>query len=426
MQHSNTAYDRLDNLMAAYAQRLHAAAGDGHHVVSPLSAWLMLALTAPLASGSCRERLERALGCDPEAARQAAVSLLENPHPALALAFAAWHRGDAGAAFDTWRRALPPRVSAGPMPTQAEADEWARRQSLGQFNSFPTAIDSETRLLFATAIATEVPWERPFSLVPAAELGGAWASRLNRVMRRHEEGKIQAVARTESAGLVGVSRERGRVGLDVVSVIAAPDVRPASVIAAAYEVAACCARQASTARFIKVFDLPVAGHAWVVREQEFQDQTGPGRIEKSEITIPAWEAETNLEHLSAAPEPGLADISSTLLDLLPDESRGDLVEARQVARARFDTNGFSAAAFDTVKCLLAWNRGRPHRVIARTVEVRFDRPFAAVAFANAPGNSRGMRSPLQGLPAFSAWVTEPTEPSEPNHDVPLNWVRRNG
>ena len=134
-------------------------------------------------------------------------------------------------------------------------------------------------------------WESAFDLVPAAELGGPWATRVNRVMRRYQYGSVHVVAHTEAAGFVGVSRECGRSGLDVISVIAAPDVQAARVIAAAYEVAACFARLPSTVAFVNACDLPVTGHAWVVREQVLENFS-PEPIERSEVTIPAWTAQT--------------------------------------------------------------------------------------------------------------------------------------
>src|SRR5439155_26134942 len=132
---AKTVHKNYGDLVAAYGLRLHAAAGDRHHIISPLGAWLLLALTAPLASGSDRERLESVLGCDAVTARQAADELLESPHQALALAFAIWHRGDIGAGFDAWRSELPPSATTGPMPTQAEANAWACEQTRGQIES---------------------------------------------------------------------------------------------------------------------------------------------------------------------------------------------------------------------------------------------------------------------------------------------------
>jgi hypothetical protein len=401
--------------VAAYALRLHAAAGDRHHVVSPLGAWLLLALAGPLAHGADRDRLESVLGGDAESARRAAEDLLAHPDEVLALAVAAWHRGDIGGTVDAWRRALPACVATGEMPTQAEVDEWARERTKGQIQSMPAAIDDDSRLLLATAVATEVQWQSAFQLVPAAELGGPWATRVERVMRRREEGNGEIVARTAAAGLVGVSRERGGGGLDVVSVIAAPDVPAARVLAAAYEVAAHFAERGSTVDFVDASDLPVEGHAWVVRERVLENFRGPERLEWSEVTIPAWAAETRLPDLIAAPGTGFAEIGSAILARLPPDPRGDRVDAAQVARARFDTNGFSAAA---LTLFIAYGMSRPpapRRTIERTVEVRFDRPFAVVAMMNRTGPPRAAVS-RRGLPAFGAWVTEPAEPSEPNEN----------
>jgi hypothetical protein len=412
---AKAARKNYSDLVAAYALRLHAAAGDRHHVVSPLGAWLLVALTAPLASGSDREKLECVLGCDAETARRAVDELLENPHPALALAFATWHRGDIGAGLGAWRRALPPCATVGPMPTQAEANAWAREQTRGQIESMPVEINDDSRLLLATAVATEVQWESAFDLVPATELGGPWATRVSRVMRRYSEGSVHVVAHTEAAGFVGVSRERGRGGLDVVSVIAAPDVQAARVLAAAYEVAACFAGLPSTATLVNAFDLPLTGHAWAVRERVLETLSGPERIERSEVTIPAWTAETKLRDLTGAPGTGLAEIVRAILGQLPPDPRGDRADATQVARARFDTNGFSAAALTVLHIFAGARRPlAPRRTIERTVEVRFDRPFAVAAATNTDGFSRRGGVLWRGLPAFGAWVIEPIEPSEPD------------
>ena len=391
-------------LVAAYALRLHSAADDEQHVVSPLGAWLLLALAAPLTSGGNRERLETVLGCDAEVARRAADELLEVPPPALALAFASWHRGDIGPGLEAWSRALPPPATTGSIPTQTEANEWVRKQTMGQIESMPE-IEEDVRLLLATTVATKVSWLNPFHPVPAAELGGPWASRVKRVMWRCQNGQVRVIAQTEAAGLVGVSHDRGDGGLDVVSVIAVPDMPRSRVIEAAYEVAASIAGLPSTAAFVRAFDLPLKGHAWVVRERMIENAYGPERIEKAEVTIPAWSSETMLPDLIATPGTGFAEIVHAILEQLPPDARGNRARAFQAANAKFDTNGFSAAALTATAALLYGGRGTPspRRAIERTVEVRFDRPFAVVAATNGPSG---------GLPAFGAWVTEPMEPSE--------------
>jgi hypothetical protein len=67
--------------LATYAERLHAAAGPDHHVVSALSAWLLVALCAPLAENADRSEIAEALGADPMEAARFAAGLLTEPHP---------------------------------------------------------------------------------------------------------------------------------------------------------------------------------------------------------------------------------------------------------------------------------------------------------------------------------------------------------
>jgi hypothetical protein len=47
-----------------YAARFHARVGTGHHVASPLGAWLLLALCGPASHGPTRDQLTDVLGCD--------------------------------------------------------------------------------------------------------------------------------------------------------------------------------------------------------------------------------------------------------------------------------------------------------------------------------------------------------------------------
>jgi hypothetical protein len=52
-------------------------------------------------------------------------------------------------------------------------------------------------------------------------------------------------------------------------------------------------------------------------------------------------------------------------------------------------------------------------VLRRTLHLRFDRPYAAVAVAVRPPSETdaGIDETWYGLPVFSAWVAEPTESS---------------
>ena len=235
----------LQECLARYARRLHAAgdAGAKHHVVSPLGAWLLLALVGPAASGADRETLTDVLGCDVDTAARIAAALLEHPHPLVASAAGVWTRPGVrlGPVFDDWRASLPGRVATGDLRDQAQLDAWAREHTLGLIGRFPINVDDPSvYLVLATALATRVSWETPFDLAPAAELGpdSAWARELGRVLKTpHGRGHEQFIAVTPEAGDVAVHLAQARGGLLVASVAAAEGVAYGDVLAAAQRIA---------------------------------------------------------------------------------------------------------------------------------------------------------------------------------------------
>jgi hypothetical protein len=101
--------------LAAYAGRLHAAAGPGQHVVSPLGAWLLIALCA----GPDEDRLAPVLGMDGSGAATVVGALLADPHPVVAAALGAW---SSPPDLDDWSAGLPAGVATGPIPAQADLD----------------------------------------------------------------------------------------------------------------------------------------------------------------------------------------------------------------------------------------------------------------------------------------------------------------
>ena len=79
----------LIGAVTRYADRVHRALGSGHHVASPLGAWLLLTLVARAARGADRARLEAVLGLDADTAAGYATGMLGRPHPAVRQAAAA-------------------------------------------------------------------------------------------------------------------------------------------------------------------------------------------------------------------------------------------------------------------------------------------------------------------------------------------------
>ena len=384
--------------LARYARRFHAVAGPRHHVASPLSAWLLLALCAPAGRGKFSEILNATLGCDPADAADLAAALLASPDPLVPAAAAVWHHeGPLPRPVARWLAGLPPQVRTGPLASQSDLDEWARRHTFGLIERFPPQ-DPSIFLLAATVLATRVSWERPFELAPATALGQSspWSGRLNRVLRTPDgPGHEQFVAATAAAGDVAVHTARARGGLLVTSVAAAPGVPAGAVLAVAYDLAAkgALGGAAGTVTRRSLFDLPLGqGPLWEVSEQPTMIKGTADREERCTAVLPAWSARS--EYVMSDPELGFAAAAQAL-------SPGDPWQAKQAAMARYGRVGFEAAAVSAVGVALAMMV--PHRGVVRAAELRFGHPYAVVAV------TADSRSPWYGLPVFSAWVARPED-----------------
>jgi Serpin (serine protease inhibitor) len=390
--------------IAAYTTRFHAAVGTHHHVGSPLGAWLLLSLVAPAATGAERAAIEAALGCPIETARALATRLLDSPYRALRVGLALWHSPEVETPrFDAWRQGLPSTAECGPIPTPDEANAWVRAATDGQIHAFPVPITQLTRVLLTSALATRIKWSQPFEIASAQRLGASpWARTLRTVLYERCPG---AIAHTEAAGLVGTQRAHSDDGLLVVSAIAEESVAPAAALAAAYEVAARECGVPSPAAFPSLFDLPSRGHAWEITESTYEAFAPDERQESAEVLLPSWRVDDHKVDLMSNPAFGFVPAAQALLAMLPPTTDGYDTRALQVARAQFDRYGFEAAAVSSLGAVETCTPSRESRFAGRrrVATVRFGRPFAVVAVAQAPGGL------WQGVPVFSAWITTPTD-----------------
>jgi hypothetical protein len=400
--------------VARYARRFHQVAGTGHHVASPLGAWLLLALAGPACAGDDLRQLEEVLGADAGAAAGFAAELLAHPHPLVHAAAAVWGGNwpAANTRIAAWRAGLPPQVDTGPVPGQAELDGWARRHTLGLLDRFPAGNGEKLIWLLATAVAARVSWQRPFDLAPASALGPAsrWATTLTRVLCTPEglpDGRVPGhdhfIASTDAAGEVAVHAASARDGLVVASVAAAPMVPAADVLSAAYDLATALAAGDLLARR-SLFDLPAGeGPAWTITEEQVFTSALGGREEQYTAILPAWSAYST--HQLTDPRLGFATVRHALDPIDP-------WEAKQAAMARYTRIGFEAGAVTSLALTLGAIARRPG--IRRTAQLRFGHPYAVVAVTagNAQPRDRDHlvpRSPWHGLPVFSAWVTDPQD-----------------
>lgn len=360
--------DPTPRLVTAYGDRVRAAlGGEEQPIVSYAGLWLLLAALAPVASGEDADRLAEVLGVPGEEAAARAGKLLAEPHPTVAAALGAWARTDLDVP-DGLRLPVTPE----PLPPQAELDRWAAEHTRGLIESFPVTVDARTLLVLATALVLEPRWRGPLR-----EQDGLLLLRDGR----------QAVVDTEAAGPVAVAVPPTDDEVDVVSVIAGPDVPAADVWRATDEVAAMLDAGTLDSRARSAREL-ADGHAWTVREERRHVQErDPDEVWTTRL--PRWSADASIELDDA---PGAREVVAALRAAMP-RLEGEATCA-QSATATYDEKGFSAAAVTAL--MVATSAPMTVDRTVRVVDVRFDRPHAVVAIARGGA--------WDGVPLCHAWV----------------------
>jgi hypothetical protein len=322
------------------------------------------------------------------------AQLQKEPHPAVAAAMAAWTRAGL-TGLDRWWSTLPDSVATGAIPTQEQADEWARTHSLGMIDKFPGDLDDTVLVVLASALATRVTWLRPFQSVPAGELRGPWGQQLTRVLQSPTGGGHNcSIVTTQRAGTVAVHSALANDRLEVTSVIAEPGVARTEVLAAAHEIAT--ARSAAgPLSTLSLFDLPLGeSPLWTITEHDAVESG-----QQAQAILPAWHARSQHD-LFAVLDLGFRAAAEALM--AATQTRGP-AKAAQSAAATYSRTGFEAAAV-TALMTRASRRPTPSPGPHRTATLHFGHPYAVVATTHARGDN-----PWHGLPVFAAWITQPDE-----------------
>ena len=313
-------------------------------------------------------------------------------------------------AYDQWVATWPTGTDRRTVPTQTEADSWADEHTFGLISTFPGDLsDPDIAIVLATALATQAAWLQPFDLVDAQQLGGPWVGQVRQVLRA-PRAHTRLLVRTPGAGLVGVHAARTGQGLLVVSVVAAREVAVAQVQEAAYQVLALLTGAPGPAERVSLFDLPLGpGPAWTITEQA-ELSTVPEDIT---VVLPAWTARSDHDLASPTIDVGFG-LAGSALDPVVRAGPGGMATS-QAAYAAFTRTRFEAAA---VTSMIRLASARMPQARPRRAEVGFAHPYAVVAAVADPGPHQvdpeipAPPEPWRGVPVFSAWVAEPTEPDD--------------
>ncbi len=396
-------------LVTEYAAAFDAAVPADADVRSPLGAWLLLALLAPASQGETRRTLEALLGVSAEEAAKRAQELVRQAHREVGLAIGLWGTRELCTdAFFAWLKDVGTGASTGEVPSQATLDAWAQEATHGLITKFPLERTPLTAIILASALATKIQWSDPFDVASGQTLGGTFGGQVRHALRSGRS-HPQTLQDTQAAGRVAVHEVHSERGLFVVSVIAEPERPQAHVLRAAYEVVAAQHEGQPRARPVSLFDVPLGeGHAWTLSERRRASEFGDKRVQEFHATMPSWRLDALL-NLASAPGVGAA-FEAMRPFIRPDAPQPVVFEAAQAATARFSRFGFEAAAVTAFGVLAGAGvpKRKPGTIVTRVAEVRFNRPYAVVAFTRS-FEFNGAGSAWDAVPVFSAWVSKPEE-----------------
>ena len=262
-----------------YGATVRASLGtDEAGPVSNAGLWLLLASLAPVVTEA--EEFRNTLGLTVKEAGDDVAGLLGHPHPTVAAALGAWLAQDVTLAGD-----LP--VTLERLPSQEALDKWANEKTGGLLDTFPVQLEPEIMLVLASALVLTPRWS-----------GGVSYDDEDDTLLLASG--LQAVVGT-SVGPVAVTKPATNDGVDVISVIAAPDVPPAKVWDAVEEVVA--RLDAGELRNNSFPDDMPAGeverfHAWASHEtmRSYWGDAPEDGSEVWEARLPVWSATTTHDH----------------------------------------------------------------------------------------------------------------------------------
>ncbi|MFB7181569.1 serpin family protein [Streptomyces sp. NPDC056257] len=385
------AVNRLTTRWAAAAQ---APAGDENTVFTAAGLWPLLALLADGSGGPARAELAQALGIPAEAAGQAARELLAALAGVRGLRTATGLWTDAGLPLEEdWAAKLPAgargTLTGDPDADAKVLDAWASDRTDGLIERMPVVLEESTLMVLASALALRLRWIQPFDEWPGEPHTGPWAGRRVRMLHRSTSLLDRVRVAHGPSGAATLLEVVGAAGVDVHLVLGEPEAPAADTL--------------TTGIAAVTKALPATGASLLP-----DGRPGPGLAvgtvaahspePRLDIQTVAFEVRSEHDLLDHARLFGLETATDTDRGHFPGVSSRPLAvtSARQSALARFDAEGFEAAAVTALGMAAGCAAPARPRYRARRAEVHFDRPFGFLAVHRT---SR--------LVLAAGWVAEP-------------------
>jgi serine protease inhibitor len=373
--------DKVLEALQTYARNFYSETvfEDSNIVASPLGSWLFVASIANnldyTANPSLKESLEKCLQMTLEDAAAGVDEILVE-YPALNYVVKAWTVENLSTlpAVQKWveKNTLIPHE--GRIPKQEEIDSWVAENTNELIKTFPSDMANDPMLIIANIIYSKLTWKTKFVPVPATGAMTVWG--VENVLHATATRDV-SFYKNETDDIFVIYNVRA-TGTDKESVVLIScltnDLEPAVLLSTLDDVN-------SMERIYEDDELLLTLSNESYRVKEVRKGTSPTLIH---VTTPAWEASSKHDLLDNSAS-GFQELATAFME----DAQGNFnTDAKQVAVAKFDKEGFEAAALTT---MIVGRCAAPILMEQTVYELNFTKPFAYVSFTGK-------------LPVFSGYV----------------------
>lgn len=357
--------------------------GDSNVVGSPLGSWLLLAsIASSLDLGNnpaLKSKTEDCLHMSMEDTAEAVHFILDT-YPALNYVSQAWTTADLSSlpAVQQWVKANTLVPYEGEIPSQKQIDEWASTNTNDLIKEFPAEMTDATLVVIANIIYSKLAWKTKFRPVPAEGGMTLWGVNtiLNATATRDvtfwkNESDVFAFYKVKAAG---------------------DDKEFVSLIT-------CLSREATPLELMESLNNKNSmTHVFPDEKMLLDLANGMYRVKEVkrgtsstviEVNVPAWDASSQHKLLdnSALGYQELTEAFSA------NSTTSFTADAKQIAVAKFDKDGFEAAA---LTALVMARCAMPQFGTQTVYELNFTKPFVFVSYTD-------------NLPVFSGYICKAKE-----------------
>lgn len=373
--------------LQSYAKQFHARTNDlpGNVVASPLGAWMLVASVAASLNleghDKLKVQLESALHMTLEDAEKSYKELLSG-YPELNYVSKAWSASDVSdfPAIGQWLEVNKLIPSVKGIPTQEVMDNWADDNTHGLIKEFPVTLNNRVILIIANIIYSKLEWSAPFELAEAVGSMEHW--NVKNVLHSNKTRQVSFL-KDSSEDIYAVYTAKTddnynqRVNL---LMCLTNDKTDEQLLEVAYN--------PSLLPFKPNFDDMSIYNTKLLNLVEERRATTP---EYFDTYLPSWEASTTHELLE-----NHALGFYPLVEALAIDAKDEIeAEVKQVAVAKFNKEGFEAAALTTMVMARA-AAAMPTMYQQKRFELTFASNFAFVSFQ-------------KNVPVFSGVIREAKE-----------------